>query len=108
MPAFTIETALCVDTYYDGTDPDYDVEEAFKEAANDYEGARLSAGEDMIEYLTDEQMKGIKITSIAWIEFDSSNISHAVSYFEVHCEAPQDVIDALTGDDRLIPSEEED
>lgn len=108
MVSFTFETVLCVDNYYDETDPECDAQEAFDSAASDYEGVRILAGEDLMEHLTDQQMATVKITSMAFIEFDSSNVSHAGAYFEVHCEAPQDVVDALTGEDKLIQPEMED
>lgn len=106
MPSFIFETVLMPDSYLDDEDPD--TESAFDDCRSDLDGARISAREDMEEHLTEEQMAMVRITSVVFLEFDSTNISHAGGYFEVHCEAPQEVMDALTGEDKLLQPAEED
>jgi len=105
MPTFQFEVGLAVDGYLDQDCGD--VEGAFEDCRSDYDGARIEAQGELMDHLTDQELARVRITSVAFLEFDSSNIHHAVGYFEVHCDAPQDVIDALTGEDKLLGIEED-
>lgn len=103
---FKFEVALSVDNYLDDDDPD--VPFAFEDCQSDSDGARQQAWDEMAEYLSPDQLAGVKMHSVSFVEFDSSNWTHAAGYFEVECEADPSIVEALTGDDKLLPYDEPD
>lgn len=103
MSVAKFEVVLPVDNYLEVREEDGgDTDEAFELASEDLDSVYLEAREEMMEFLTDAQMAQVKINTPTFLEFDSSNVSHAGAYFEVEIEAPESVIAALTGEDKLI------
>lgn len=80
---FQFEVALSVARYWDGGNME-DHQEAFDACQSDSDGALEVAQEELTEAGVTkalDNMDSMKIKVVKFVEFDSSNLSHAGGYF---------------------------
>lgn len=69
-----------------------DDEEAFDVAANAHDDA-LEVAEGILDELLGKDAAKVKLSNVTFLEFDSSNVSHANAYFSITAIGPQGVLD---------------
>jgi hypothetical protein len=68
---------------------------AFKNAANDAEGAMSAAREHAYYELDASEAAQIKTIEASYLETDSSNPTHASAHFKVLIDVPEDIADKV-------------
>lgn len=94
MAKFEFEVVFPVEDYFE-EEFDGDEEIAFESASEDYDRALESGKEEVKELLGVKKLpKGLRF-GVDFLEFDSSNITHAGAYFKITVTGPNKIIKKL-------------
>ncbi len=89
---FVFEATLCVEDYMKGPFKD-SPEIGFDMCREDYPAALQNARAEIREVMGWGRIrKGLDLRVISFLEFDSSNWSHATGYFDVEVSGPADMV----------------
>ena len=90
-PEFSVEVVLPVEDYYRPEEGE-NGEDAFEEAALADGDAEVSALNDLADWIGHDATV-CELLRVEFVEYDSSNLSHACAHWKATFRGPQDIVD---------------